>query len=961
MNIIINDIHQNGTPQLIEPGGRFDLTNENELWYIQSGAVDLFVTNQQNKKNPLAHFTRIQQGEFIIGIKDIPAPWKIIARVCSDTVVLKLKKEYFAKTSNQIQQYLSSQIDTLILRITKPYIIETFPKQFHDAQEFDETICKAGEYISVTKGVYWVSPQQGDAHFIGDRGFLLKEKSYLPVTPDSWIVLNHHSRITCHSSFDLIQNNAIWDALEIYMSYIIRLCLISIENQLLYDNIILYDKIENNQKAITQSVSVLSLSFNMNFSHMISYSKSDDPLFVAVQMITSYLNIEIKPDTYETNYLSQSNRLQNIMAYSKIFFRKVHLSGDWFKLNHGPLLAFKKTNSSPVAILPEKDNLLYENQQHIPYRVNNKIAENLLDFAYTVYPQHNAIKMNLMSFTKATMPYYFKDLIMVSIYGLIIAMLALSFPFMTQYIIDNVVTSNEISMLWQIILILLALTLSMTFLELSKRYILLNIETRYDYFLHGAFWERILKLPIKFFKEFTVGEWVSRITSLTEIRTTLSGISIMLLFDAIFSLVSVTVLFYYQSLLAIIVLIALGIFIVISSLLIKKRAKIENKIVLLNAKIFGQISQAFLAITKIRLTGSTHRFFLQWAKEYANLQQLVNKTQKITRLLRSLIDIMPLFMIFILYFSLGILFNHTASFTIGSFLAFNVTLGQITITLHNLMEELSRISEVMPLYNQSKIFIESMPEIKKDAIDPGKIQGDIELSKVTFRYEDTDNAILQDINITINAGEYVAIVGKSGSGKTTLLRLLLGFDAPSSGRIYYDNKDIANIDLDLLRRQLGVVLQKDDLVPGSIYSNIAGISELTIEQAWQIAELVGLTQDILAMPMQMNTLINMDGSGLSGGQKQRLMIARALARNPKILILDEATRSLDNISQKQVIDTLANMRITRIVVAHRLSTLVKVERIFVLENNKISEVGTYQELIDKKGIFYQLVQKQLLD
>jgi len=193
-----------------------------------------------------------------------------------------------------------------------------------------------------------------------------------------------------------------------------------------------------------------------------------------------------------------------------------------------------------------------------------------------------------------------------------------------------------------------------------------------------------------------------------------------------------------------------------------------------------------------------------------------------------------------------------------------------------------------------------------------------------------------------------------------LLRMLLGFETPTGGRIYYDNKDLSTLDNDLLRKQIGVVLQHDELIPGNIYSNISGLSDLSIEETWEIAHKAGIADDILAMPMQMNTIINLEGSGLSGGQKQRLLIARAIAREPKILILDEATRALDNITQKIVIDNLGSMRITRIVVAHRLSTLLKVDKIFVLDGGYITEAGSYEELLEKQGTFYKLVQKQLI-
>ena len=258
--------------------------------------------------------------------------------------------------------------------------------------------------------------------------------------------------------------------------------------------------------------------------------------------------------------------------------------------------------------------------------------------------------------------------------------------------------------------------------------------------------------------------------------------------------------------------------------------------------------------------------------------------------------------------------------------------------------------------------LKSEPEIAEEKEASVKVSGNIEMSHVSFRYEQNTPYILRDLSLKIKAGEYVAIVGRTGCGKSTLVRLLLGFERPESGAVYYDHHDLTSLDPRVLRRQIGVVIQNGQLFQGDIFSNITlSAPQLTLDQAWEAAETAGIADDIRAMPMGMQTIISEGQGGISGGQKQRLMIARAIAPKPRILIFDEATSALDNKTQKQVSDALDGFHCTRIVIAHRLSTIRNCDRILVMDKGVIVEEGTYNELIDKKGMFADLVARQRLD
>ena len=300
--------------------------------------------------------------------------------------------------------------------------------------------------------------------------------------------------------------------------------------------------------------------------------------------------------------------------------------------------------------------------------------------------------------------------------------------------------------------------------------------------------------------------------------------------------------------------------------------------------------------------------------------------------------------------------------SVADYTAFNAAYGMLSGALMSVAGIALTAARIKPVIDMAKPIMDAEPEISEGKHIVTKISGGIELSNVSFRYEDNSPLVVDDLSLKIKPGQYVAIVGKTGCGKSTLMRLLLGFEKPQKGAIYYDGRDMGTLDLKSLRKRIGVVTQNGKLFHGDIYSNIIiSAPYLSVDDAWKAAEIADIADDIRAMPMGMHTIISEGAGGISGGQKQRLMIARAVAPNPKILMFDEATSALDNITQKKVSEALDSLKCTRIVIAHRLSTIKQCDRIIVLDGGKIAEDGTYDELLAKKGYFYELVERQRLD
>lgn len=973
MEDLYKKLSEIGELQPLSPGGRFLLFGSNSIWYVHSGAVDVFLTKNnltiyentgdETNLDSLHHSFRIDEGQIYPGTDEpLENKWYLLARVCSKAVIFKIKLDCLAGLKSELTVLLAKKIDELIFKLARSNIQQPFPKLYLDAYSLNEAKIVPNQNIFSSKGVLWFQ-LSGECWFIGDSGFLVSEKAnYSAISPFSWFQILSETQLLFISTLDLLKSENGWFSIREYIKLILKLQLIYIDNAYLYNNVLLYEKIKYNQAAIIESITNLKSAYELPRIQLFISTIELNFLYTACSYIANYLGVNLKFNSEELNKTGNISNLKKIMTSSNLFFREIYLRRNWYEFDHGPLLVFKKNDNQPIALIPKNDKqyLIYEKADSIGECLTEGKAKLLKDIAYSICPGSGVKCFSFMALMRASTSKFSSKVLKILFYYSLTTFFALLVPILSQFLFNDVIMMNDKSQLFEIAIIFLVTTISISIFDLTKHYVLLNIETKFDCNVHSIFWDRILKLPVGFFKEFTTGELVSRISNLFEIRLSASNGLVRIFLDGLFSIASIFLLFYYQLYLALFVTFFISFYLFSSYFIIKKTVAYENEIVLGDTKIFALLGEILLGITKIRLCGAEYRAFLNWSREFSLIQGFVRKNQKVMVLFNSFISAMPLLILCSMYIGLGIFYQEGYYLSTGNFMAFNIALGQVILTLYSMIKEVEKIVKVYSLYSKTKIFIESVPEVATGAKDPGELLGEVEINHVSFKHPNTENIILKEININIKQGEYIALVGKSGAGKSTLLRLLLGFERPTTGRIYFDNKDMSDLDVSLLRKHIGVVLQHDDLTPGNIFSNISGVCDLTIDEAWAVAEKCDIAKDILAMPMQMNTMISMGGSGLSGGQKQRLLLARAIAGNPKILILDEATRALDNVTQRNVVENLSKMKITKIVVAHRLSTLMRVDKIFVLDEGVIAEVGTYDELIRKKGAFYQFTKKQNL-
>lgn len=642
-----------------------------------------------------------------------------------------------------------------------------------------------------------------------------------------------------------------------------------------------------------------------------------------------------------------------------IMSRNVTLEKGWHKNAAGAYLGFQK-KGSVVAFIP---NAIYgyhwiDRESGKQIRVTSKNEDLFLEDAICFYKPFPGKKLGI-----ADLFLYILDCIPLSsrillvIATLITSLVGMLSPKITNIIFSDVLESENIRLLIAVALFAICVNVSTILFTSVKNLLNSRISTQTGIAVEAATMARILSLPANFFKHYSAGElstkaqYINIFCSSIFSAFTLTGLTSLMSLLYIFQIFKYAPALVMPSILITLAALAVTAF---STVLRIKETKASMEIA---EKKNGMTYSLIAGIQKIKLSGSEKRVFTRWTRLY---NEEVKHTYGIPNyLILSETIVMGIY-------SLGtIVMYYTAvknQISVADYYAFNAAYGVVSGAFTALVGIGLELASIRSILDQIQPILDAVPELDESKTNVSRLSGLIELENVSFRYDDSQPNIIENLSLKITPGQYVAIVGKTGCGKSTLIRLLLGFETARKGSITFDKKNIETLDLKSLRKHIGVVMQNGKLFHGDIYSNITiSAPWLSLEDAWKAAELASIADDIREMPMGMHTMISEGSGGISGGQKQRLMIARAIAPKPKILIFDEATSALDNITQKKVSESLNSLKCTRIVIAHRLSTIRQCDRIIVLDGGRIIEDGTYDELIDKNGFFAELVERQRID
>ena len=718
--------------------------------------------------------------------------------------------------------------------------------------------------------------------------------------------------------------------------------------------------IDENRKARAQRQQILLSPF-LKAGGLKYHSHSENLTYNTMCVLCDYMKIKIcSYQALEATYGTDFD-VYDIARMSHFVMRTIALKGKWYLQDGEAFLGYLREGHVPVLCIPKgiRRYVMYNLAENSSEVIGQKTVEKLeMEGIMLYHPMKGSalsagdvISFGLGSLRK-------RDIVIILIMAVLSALTGLLLPFFNELMFDRLIPMADQAAIWEVGLVIFSCSIGNLFFLLVQNLATLRITKGMEYSVVGATIDRLMHMPQHFIERYGSADLVNRVMGMAGVFQMLSTGFITAVLGFLFSVFYVIKMFHQSGPLAgravvMVLVTALVIHLFGYSRQHHEREKIE-KATRANAILYQFLS----GIMKVKLSGIEDRALLEYQKENVEAVESDMKSTRLANLAEAFHVMAEIFYPGFIYYTI---MHRELQMTIGEYSSFSAAFGLFSASAMQMFNYFLALGTAIPAYKRVKPLYSQETELHEMAGGVGRIQGNIEADHLVFHYEGDEKPVLNDVSFKIRAGEFVGIVGASGCGKSTLLKCLLGFEKPESGKIYYDNKDIDTLDKRELRKQLGVVLQNGRLCSGTIYSNIELASPgITPEEVEKLMAEVGMREDIRQMPMGIFTEVSEFGGTISGGQQQRIMIARALASDPAVLFFDEATSALDNVAQEKVCGNLEGRNITRVMIAHRLSTVKNCDLILVMQDGKIAEQGTYSELMEQKGLFCQLAERQQL-
>ena len=937
------------------------LDDPQTVWFVERGALDVFLVEHRDGKpvsNP-KHLLRADAGRIVFGVAEVDEPLMAIGKGVLDTELRRISLDDLLRRAEGDE--LAAQVDHWISDFTAAVVRQIWPRP-----RIDETLVRSqtldaetGCTLSARAGsVLWTAAR---AAYLGTQDTEPGGASPAPLTSESWIVLMEPARVTGLSSRQLNEEGRLISALAEFHK-------LALGAEHLNRLLLLAD--EANEQAVTadrrlrDETQARQELFGIVRPTRVRSEDGCSPLMSALGIIGERTGIAFREPSGRRASHDEEVPLRDILIASDVKGRKVRLSEDdrWWIGDSGAMLGFRRDDGRPVALVPGNVGRyrILDPSTGEKSPVDAELSRDLEQTAWCFYrPLPSVTPVGPIDLLRTAGKNMFSDLSRFLTAGIVDSALMIAPAIALGVVLSGEAPGVSGDTLTQITVALVLVALLGGLLQMLRGTAMMRIEGRGAAAAAAAAWNHLLKQPQNFFRSHTAGELAMRMSVFQTLRDQISGVVSISLFSSIFLLPALGLLFLYNAYLGWMSL-GMGLFtLTVIGILGFLQLAPQRRLYATTRQIGGHMYQFINGVGKLRAAGAERSAFAAWARVYRG-QQLA-KIQ-ISRLNEHLIA-----------------FGSAAPVLAGAVL-FAVTLWQgpdqvgataflsifaISLVFYTSIVQLGisieTVASVVPGYEQVAPVLSATQDKRDEGAALADLNGDIHFDHVSFRYAPDGPLVIDDVSIHAAAGEFIAIVGRSGSGKSTLIRLALGMEEPLTGSVYYDGRDLGYLNAQSVRGRIGTVAQDGALQPGDILDNIVGTSsDLTIDAAWEAARLAAVDKDIEAMPMQMFTPVSEGSATFSGGQVQRIRIAAALVRKPRILFLDEATSWLDAESQAEVMQGIEKLAATRIIIAHRLSTISKVDRIYVLDEGRVVQQGTLDELLETEGTFRDLVSRQII-
>lgn len=950
-------------------GDRPFLLDADDMWRVEAGSVDVFAVRlgEQGPIGPRTHLVRVGEGRAMFGrTRAAGDRWGLLAVGSSGSAVVRVSRAVLAAhdpRTGVLAPLLAQWIDALYGAMAR----DKLPAISSDLSQGEPHEVAQGQNIRAREELAWVTHVEGFSRLLGSPGLELGSE-LLPVSRRVWFEAGAASRIVMVSTAAIESAPEVWRGVDRLHDLVSRF----VEGSARAADAAAQERMRKRgalQQALMRETCEQLASTMEGVSRVASgpgpggartAGSLEDPLLASCRMVGGALGLVIQPDPRTRDAATPRDPLAGILHASRIRARRVALRGSWWTEDNGPMLAFRAPDKQPVALL--RDGATY--RLHDPSdgsnnRVNQAVADGLEPFAQSFYRPFPDAALRLRDVLRFGLRGARRDVLVISAMIICAALVGMVPAIATGVLFNTVIPGAQRSELLQMTGVLLACAVANALFSVAQSVAMLRIETRASASLQAAVWDRLLFLPLPFFRGYTSGDLASRAMAVDAIRQVASGSTVTALVGGVVVMGNFALMFLYSAEMARWATLILGVVLLVSLAGSWAQLRPQRAIAKSESKLLGLVLQLLTSISKLRVAAAEVPAFALWVRQFSAQRRLQYRARVVSSWLAAFHSAVPVFSSVIIFALALPLVTETNELQTGDFMAFLTAFTACVGGILASTPALVSILNTLPLYEQATPILKTLPEVVAGKADPGPLLGDIEIQHATFRYQADGPLILRDVSVRIQAGELVAFVGPSGSGKSTMLRMLLGFEALEGGSIFLDGQELGGLDVQAVRRQMGVVLQSGRLMSGDIFTNIVGASSATIKEAWEAARMAGLAEEIEAMPMGMHTVISEGGGTLSGGQRQRLLIARAIVARPRIILFDEATSALDNRTQAIVSASLEKLQATRIVVAHRLSTIVNAHRIFVMEKGQLVQTGTYAELMAQPGTFAELAKRQI--